>query len=161
MPFLKILRDNREQKPWNFENVAAEIEDVTLTTGDYSMEEFCNYDEGNDTYTTNYAIERKAGEDFVNSITHSRDRFLNEIKRASDWDSELQVLIEEPKTLFKRQQGFMQYRDVSPAAIFGTIEDWERYYNVKFRFVGTRERGQRIAFDALSSRLRSMLTTES
>jgi len=54
----------------------------------------------------------------------------------------------------------MRYRDVPPSQLFETVETWERYYNVEFRFVGTRERGMQITFDALSSRLRSLLTSE-
>jgi ERCC4-type nuclease len=160
MVVLRILRDTREQKPWEFEDFPVQTEDVTLTTGDYTLAEFCEYDEVNDTYHPYYAIERKAGQDFIQSITHSRDRFLAEIKRASDWDETLSVLIEEPKTLFKRQRGFMQYRDITPSQIFGTVDKWEQFYNVEFVFVGSRERGQQRTFDALSSRLLSSLTSE-
>jgi ERCC4-type nuclease len=161
MVYLNILRDNREQKPWSFNDFSVNTMDETLNTGDYTLAEFCEHDEENDTYYPNYAIERKAGQDFVSSITRHRSRFLKEVKRASDWDSELLVLIEEPKRLFKRQQGFMRYRDVTPASIFGTVEEWERFYNVEFRFVGTRQRGQQITFDTLSSRLRAQLTSPS
>lgn len=159
MVYLTILRDNREQKPWEFENFPAEVVGETINTGDYTLAEFCDHDEDKDTYYPSYAVERKAGQDFVSSITQDRERFLKEVKRAAEWNSELLVLIEEPKTMFKRQRGFMQYRDVAPSQIFGTVEKWERYYNVNFRFAGTRERAQQIAFDALSSRLRSLLTS--
>ena len=160
MVFLNILRDTREQRGWEFKDQTADVKDVTITTGDYTLAEFCDYDEENDTYYPNYAVERKAGQDFVSSVTRDRDRFLAEVKRASDWDAPLRVLIEEPKRLFKRQQGFMRFRDVAPSSLFGTIGSWERNHNVEFTFVGTRERGQRLAFDAFSSRLRSLLTSE-
>lgn len=153
-----ILRDNREQKGWEFENHPVVISDETINTGDYTLAEFCDHDEEKDTYYPDYAIERKAGEDFVKSITIDRGRFLDEIKRASEWDSELIILIEESKTFFRRQRGFMKYRDVSPNQIFGTVNKWERYYNVDFRFAGNRERCQQIAFDTLTTRLRSHLT---
>jgi len=93
MVFLNILRDNREQKGWDFENFAVAVEDKTLETGDYTLAEFCHHDEENDTYYPDYAVERKAGEDFVKSLTHDIDRFRKEVKRASDWDSKLLVLI--------------------------------------------------------------------
>ena len=157
MSLLTILRDNREQKGWEFDDVDATVEDVTIRTGDYTLAEFCEYDEKNDTYVPKYSIERKGGQDLVGSLTSGRDRFLDEIKRASDWDSELTVLIEEPKTTYKRQQKFMRHRDVSPAQIFGTVEKWEEYYNVDFRFVGTRERAQQIVFDMFRTRLQGML----
>lgn len=159
MVHLTILRDNREQKPWEFENFPATMKDATINTGDYTLAEFCDHDEEKDTYYPSYGVERKGGQDFVSSITRDRDRFLNEVKRAADWNSELLVLIEEPSRTFKRQQDFMRYRDVAPSQIFGTVEKWERYYNVEFRFVGTRERAQQTAFDALSTRLRAMLTS--
>jgi ERCC4-type nuclease len=155
-----ILRDNREQKPWDFDNYPVTTEDVTLSTGDYTLPELCDYDEENDTYIPHFAIERKAGNDFVSSITHHRERFLREIKRTSEWESPLPVLIEEPKTLFRRQEGFMQYRDIAPSQIFGTVDDWESYYNVKFHFVGTRDRGQQFSYDSLASRLRSELISD-
>lgn len=157
MVHLTILRDNREQKPWEFKNLPVTTEGVTITTGDYTLAEFCDYDEENETYHPNYAIERKAGQDFISSITRDRDRFKKEIKRASDWDEKLRVLIEEPKRKFKRQMGFMQYRDVKWPQISGTIESWEKFYNVNFEFVGTRERAQQEAFKALSARLSGFL----
>lgn len=160
MVHLTILRDTRERKPWEFENFPVDTQNETITTGDYTLAEFCDHDEERDTYYPSYAIERKGGRDFVNSITRDRDRFQDEIKRASDWENELQVLIEEPKTLFSRERGFMKHNKVTTSQIFGTIESWERYYNVNFRFAGSRERCQQIAFDILSSRLRSTLVSD-
>lgn len=157
MSLLTILRDNREQKGWEFDDLDATVEDATIRTGDYTIAEFCDYDEKNETYVPNYAIERKGGQDLVSSLTSGRDRFLDEIKRTSGWDSKLIVLIEEPRTTYKRQQKFMRHRDVSPAQIFGTVEKWEEYYNVDFRFVGTRERAQQIVFSEFQSRLQKLL----
>lgn len=160
MVHLNILRDNREQLPWNFDKQDVTVEDVTLDTGDYTLAEFCDYDEVNDTYLPWYAIERKSGDDFIDSITGSRERFKNEIKRASDWESPLRVFIESPKTVFKRQQDFMEYRDVSWASIKGTVDTWEQYYNVEFSFIGGREACQQKAFDTLSTNLRATLLSD-
>lgn len=157
MVHLTILRDTRENKGWEFEQQNVTVEDATLATGDYTLAKFCDYDADSDTYHPFYAIERKAGQDFVSSITQGRERFQNEIKRASDWECPLLVLIEEPRTTFKRKRGFMQHRSVSPSQIFGTVDDWERYYNVDFQFVGTRERAQQRTYDTLSTRLRANL----
>ena len=157
---LTIIRDNREQKPWSFENYPVETTGETITTGDYTLAEFCDHDEENNTYQPNFAIERKRGKDFVSSITRDRDRFLNEVKRAAEWECPMPVLIEEPRTTFKRMQGFMQYRDMSPKQIFGTVEKWERYYNVEFHFVGTRERAQQRAYESLATRLRTNLISQ-
>lgn len=159
MVSINILRDNREQKPWEFENFDATTEDVTINTGDYTLAELCRHDEEKDTYYPNYAIERKAGRDFFKSITRNSDRFKAEINRTSDWDTKLRVLVEEPKRTFKRQQKFMRYNEMSWKQISGIIGRWEREYNVSFEFVGTRERAQRIAFDALFSQLRAVLNS--
>jgi ERCC4-type nuclease len=159
MVHLDILRDNREQTGWDFDNHPATVHGETLSTGDYTLARLCNHDEIRDTYHPKYAIERKSGEDFVSSITHDRSRFKEEIKRASAWDEPLWVLVEAPRTLFKRQRGFMQYRDVAPSQIFGTVDSWEEGYNVEFGFVGTRENAQAVAFDALACRLASSLVS--
>jgi hypothetical protein len=113
-----------------------------------------------DTYYPRFAIERKAGEDFVKSITYNRDRFRKEIKRAEDWDSELLVLIEAPKKVFQHGLGFMEYRDVKASQIFGTVNSWERYYNVEFQFGGTRHECQKVAYNAFYHRLGSNLLSD-
>jgi len=51
----------------------------------------------------------------------------------------------------------MQYRDLTWKQVNGTIESWEKYYNVDFRYAGSRERAQKIAYDELLSRLRATL----
>jgi hypothetical protein len=60
MAVFTILVDNREQKPWLFEGYPVETRNVTLKTGDYTLEQFCEYDDANDTYIPNLAVERKA-----------------------------------------------------------------------------------------------------
>lgn len=160
MIHLEILRDNREQKGWDFENFPVTVHDETINTGDYTLAELCRHDPEKDTYYPRYAVERKAGQDFVSSITRDRERFQEEVKRTSDWDSELLVLIEEPRRTFKRQQGFMNYRDVTWPQIEGTVDSWQRHYNVDFQFVGTRERAQQKAFDALGAKLRASLVSD-
>lgn len=154
---LTILRDNRERKPWSFEKCPASVRDVTLNTGDYTLAEFCDHDGELDTYYPEYAIERKAGMDFANSIGQNRERFKNEIKRASDWFSPLTVLIEAPKISSRYQDTFLDKTNMSRDQIFGTIDAWERHYNVTFRFAGSRIKAQQIAYDMLSSQLRSRL----
>lgn len=154
---LSILRDNREQKPWSFDGFDANVRDATINTGDYTLPQLCRHNEELDTYYPHFAVERKAGEDFAESITSNRDRFKKEIKRASDWECPLLVLIESPRRTFRRREGFMQYRDLTWKQVKGTIESWEKYYNVDFRYAGSRERAERIAYDELLSRLRAML----
>ncbi len=94
---LQILRDNREQTGWDFTDFDAQVSGETITTGDYTLVEFCDHEPDNDTYFPQFAVERKSGEDFVSSVTRDRDRFLAEIKRASEWTDPLPVLIEDKK----------------------------------------------------------------
>lgn len=160
MVTLTILRDNREQKGWGFDDFDATVSDETINTGDYTLETFCDHDEQNDTYYPRYAVERKSGSDFLNSITRDRERFKSEIKRASDWECPLLVLIEEPKSPSRyKSDYFLDHFDGTRSQVFGTVDEWERYYNVKFVFAGSRQNAERKAYASLSSRLRAVLTS--
>jgi ERCC4-type nuclease len=154
---LTILRDNRERKPWGFDRQDAEVSDETLETGDYTIAELCDHDPKRDTYIPNYAVERKSGDDFINSITRDRDRFKREIKRASEWSSPMLVIIEEPKEPSRYQETWIDRYDMTRSQIFGTVDEWGRHYNVNFRFAGNRDRAQRIAYDCLASALQASL----
>lgn len=143
-----ILVDSREQKPFTFESYAiVETQEATLNTGDYTLAELCDEEDG--TYYPNLAVERKAGQDFLQSVTTNRDRFSDEIDRAEDWAEPMPVYIEEPWNTYKYSTGFMQYRDVHPNAIQGTVEAWTEYKNVEFHFFSGRERAQQETFDIL------------
>jgi ERCC4-type nuclease len=158
MPTLEILRDTREQKGWNFDGFDATVVDETLNTGDYTLAQFCSHEEENDTYYPEYAIERKSGSDFISSITHNRERFKNEIKRAKSWETPLKVIIEEPRNPSRYHDDyFLNYYDVTQSQVFGTVDTWERHYNVEFIFAGSRQRAEQKAFDYLSSHLRGEL----
>jgi ERCC4-type nuclease len=157
MPSLHIIRDTREQQPWKFEGFDASLSDETITTGDYTLAELCDHDERNDTYHPNYAIERKSTQDFVSSITSGRERFKEEIKRASEWESPLSVYVEASKRDFGKRGSALRYVNIQPTHVFGTVDDWERYYNVDFRFVGTRKRAQQKAYADLRNQLRANL----
>lgn len=160
MPHMTILRDTREGKPWEFDEFDVTLKDVTLKTGDYTLAEFCEVDD-NDTYHPVYAVERKSGSDFLSSITSQRERFRAEIKRASDWACPLKVIIEEPKEPSRYQDDyFMNYVDISRSQVFGTVDSWERNYNVSFIFAGNRGRAQRKAHASLLAQLRSHLISE-
>jgi ERCC4-type nuclease len=150
MTFVTILRDNREKKPYKFapyDTVATR--DVTLSTGDYTLAKFCTYDDETNTYHPSYSVERKAGQDFVKSITYHRERFKNEVKRAGDWPEPLRVVIEEPWETYRDEQDFMQYRDVHPRQIKGTIDAWENHYNVLFSFHSGRGAAEQETLDML------------
>lgn len=66
-----IITDTREQKPFVFtcKTVARKLD-----TGDYSI----------DGLTHRVAIERKGLQDFINSVTNDRARFMREVKRMAE-----------------------------------------------------------------------------
>jgi len=158
MTTLEVLRDNREQKGWGFENQDVTIRDETLSTGDYTLEVFCDHDITRDTYIPSFAIERKSGDDFVSSITSDRERFKSEIKRASDWDRPLCVIIEEPRKPSRYQDShYLDFYNITEPQVLGIVETWEECYNVQFSFARSRELAQQQAYDTLSMWLRSYL----
>lgn len=140
-----ILRDKREQHPWEFEEIPIETRDVTLSTGDYSVPAHCSYDPELETYHPKFAVERKSGPDFLSSITWERDRFKREIQRASRWEQPLSVVVETSWQSILRNRGCMANRDVHPAQVAGTIGAWSNYYNVAFHFTETRRQAERCA----------------
>lgn len=154
MTIATILVDNREQKPWPFDNYPVDTEGATIATGDYTLAEFCEADD-NDTYHPSFAVERKSGQDFVSSITSGRSRFKREIRRADEWDAPLEVVIEAPWTTFMQELDFMRYRQVTPSQIKGTVGAWSDRYNANFFFAGTRGAAEQYAFDVLLTRLRT------
>jgi ERCC4-type nuclease len=154
MTLATILRDNREQKPYEFRVQPVDTRDVTLLTGDYTIVDLCDHDDKNDTYLPSFAVERKTGPDFLNSITHQRERFKDEIKRATEWEHPLEVVIEETYTTFTQNLGFMKRRKVSPNQVTGTVDVWSDCYNVNFYFAGNRRNGERHTFEKLMEWLR-------
>lgn len=130
-----VLRDTREQEGYGyyFDDYPVEVKEVTLTTGDYAVQEPGYYGK-NGTYHTPFAVERKAKDDLISSITSDRDRFEREIGRASDWDAPMPVVVEAPFMVFKKGQ---YYANVHPNAIIGTVDKWPNYKNVDFFFADT------------------------
>ena len=141
-----VLRDTREKHPWTFEHLPVEIRDVTLSTGDYTVPEYCTHDSELDTYRPHFAVERKSGHDFLTAITWDRNRFKRELQRAAEWTHPLSVVVETSWRTLLRNRGCMGRRDVHPPQVVGTVTAWSRHYNVAFHFVETRKRGALCAF---------------
>lgn len=160
MVIATILVDNREQKPYEFEGYPVDTESVTLRTADYTLARFCDYDESYDTYTPRLGVERKSGPDLLQSITHSRKRFKKEIKRAADWPEELKIVIETSRETIENDDDFMQYRDVHPNQVLGTIDAWDTHYNADFSFEGSRHQAEQCTFDTLMTWLRTYRSDE-
>lgn len=148
MKMFTILQDNREKTPYDFSRMpAVEVEEVTLETGDYAIKEFCTHDPKRDTWVPRFAVERKAENDFLNSITWERERFKAEIERADGWPVPLTVIVESPRHVFENET---HYRDVSSNQVFGTIDAWAQHYNVDFFFRDDRRVAADLAFDFLA-----------
>ena len=141
-----ILRDNREQRPWTFDGCAVETRDVTLSTGDYAVPTHCNHDPEPNTYHPRFAVERKSGHDFLTALTWERDRFISELRRATEWPQPLAVVVETSWQTLLRNRGCMRRRDIHPNQIVGTLSAWTRHYNVAFRFAESRRRAELCAF---------------
>jgi len=141
-----ILRDTRERRPWTFEGCPVETRDVTLATGDYAVPGHCTRDPEADTYHPRFAVERKTGHDFLTSLTHDRERFESELRRAAGWSQPLSVVVETSWETLLRDRGCMAWRDVHPNQVAGTVTAWAHRYNVAFRFVETRRRAELCAF---------------
>ncbi len=143
-----ILRDTREQEGYGyyFEDYPVDVKEITLTTGDYAVEE-AGYYGNNQTYHTPFAVERKAKGDLVSSlIKPARDRFEDEIARADDWEAPMPVVVEAPFAVFKKGQ---YYSDVHPNAIIGTVDKWPNYKNVDFFFRSTRDDAEKFTYQML------------
>ena len=154
MPLCVILCDSREQKGYDFQRYPVATETATLTTGDYTLAEFCDYDADLDTYHPYFAVERKNANDFLSSISSNRERFKEEIKRASDWNEPLKVVVEAPWTVFTNNHGPMEYRSLTPSQVEGTVREWSKYYNVSFHFASDRTAAEQYTFDELVTRYR-------
>lgn len=142
-----ILRDTREQDGYGyyFEDYPVEVKEVTLTTGDYAVQE-TGYYGNNGTYHTPFAVERKAKGDLISSISSDRDRFKREIKRAEDWESPMPVVVEAGRPVFENGN---YYADVHPNAVIGTVEKWPNYMNVDFFFSDSAADAEKRTFEFL------------
>ncbi len=147
---MTMLRDTREKQPWTFESCPVETRDVTLSTGDYALAGHCRRDPALDTYSPQFAVERKSGPDFLSSLTWDRDRFERELRRAANWPQPLAVVVETSWSTLLGNRGCMARREVHPNQIAGTVRSWADQYNVAFHFTDTRQQAERCALLVLA-----------
>lgn len=143
-----ILRDTREQDGYGyyFDDYPVEVKRVTLTTGDYAVQEPGHYGKNN-TYHTPFAVERKAKGDLVSSLIRpERERFEDEIERAKGWDAPMPVVVEAPLAVFREGQ---YYSDVHPNSIIGTVDKWPQYKNVDFFFADSPTDAEKRTYEFL------------
>jgi ERCC4-type nuclease len=130
-----IITDSREQQPLRFTRYPSEI--AGLTTGDYSVKGF----------ESDFAVERKALDDLLHSITTERERFMREVDRLRGYDfarllivgTEAQVMARayrsrmEPKSVLASLLG-IEARGLPvawarcPEVAANMVEAWAGYY---------------------------------
>lgn len=142
-----VLRDTREQDGYGyyFEDYPVKVKEVTLKTGDYSIQEPGHYG-NNGTYYPPFAVERKAKDDLVKSIGADRDRFEREISRADDWEAPMPVIVETEKDTLREGH---YYSNVHPNSVIGTINKWPQYKNIDFFFSPNSADAERRTFEFL------------
>jgi DNA excision repair protein ERCC-4 len=130
-----IITDTREQTPLRFTRYPSEV--AGLTTGDYSIKGF----------ESDFAVERKALDDLLHSLTTERDRFLREVDRLRGFDfARLVVIGTEAQVMARAYRSRMEPRAVlasllgiearglpvcwarSPEVAACMVEAWAAYY---------------------------------
>jgi DNA excision repair protein ERCC-4 len=110
---LHVLRDTREQTPWQFSpDVIVEV--VTLATGDYSLGGFSD----------RVAIERKSLPDLVACVGPERERFLDCCRRLRDYETKAIVV----EASVRDVTGHRYRSQMNPSSVIGTtIAIWADY----------------------------------
>lgn len=129
-----IIRDTREQQGYDWRD--REVEERKLNYGDYALEG----------YEDLAVVERKNPDDFLNSITHDRDRFERELWRAKRDGAKMHVVVEKPWSYFRDDE---YYRRVHPNAIRGTVKSWTTKHWVTWRFEPLRISAKNTTLDIL------------
>jgi len=121
---MTIVIDTREKLPYSFYD--RDVVRKGLKTGDYSIEG----------YEHVFAVERKSLDDYLQSITHHRDRFEREVQRGAEM-AEFEVVIEADEEEVRKGN---YRRDVAPLAAINTASAWSRpdRYNVPFHWAKNR-----------------------
>tara|TARA_Y100000310_G_scaffold345513_1_gene465840 strand:+ start:9743 stop:10675 length:933 start_codon:yes stop_codon:yes gene_type:complete len=133
----KILIDTREQKPLKFDR---ETVLQKLDYGDYAF--------SHSEHTCNCHIERKSLADFISTMSGGHDRFIKEIERAREENSNLIILVEENLNNalgFKYLPHISKKIKASPEFIFHRVRNLiQQYSNIQFLFVNGRKESSRI-----------------
>lgn len=119
-----ILIDTREQKPWNFGSDTP-TQRIALPSGDYTilgMEQ-------------EIAIERKSLNDLVNTLIHSKKRFIKELTRLRSYRAKAVAIEASLEDVI-----FHNYKsEAHPNTVLGIINCFEHIYQVPFHFWGCRQ----------------------
>ena len=132
---MRIIIDNREQRPFSFEGYPVEIERGTLTTGDYSVPGF----------EDRVAAERKSLGDLMGCLTSGRERFTRELDRLRSYESVV-VVVEAP---FEHLADGRYRSKMHPDAAVQSVISIIQAYRMPIVFFPNRLRAERFVFDFL------------
>lgn len=136
-----IIVDSREQAPYQF---SCPVEVGTLPTGDYSLKGF----------EDRVAIERKALDDLIGSLTSGRKRFERELQRSRAYDY-FAIVIE--ASLSDLNNGSYRSR-MTPTSAVQSILALSVRYRVPVWFAENRQSGQKITESLLMKYARDICT---
>lgn len=125
-PELTVVVDTREQRPWSFPDLQTVVQ--KLDAGDYSFrggESSC-------------AIERKSLDDYVQSVTHGRERFMREIDRLAGLDNAAVLVEADPSDLWRESY---QSR-ATPQSLWASALAITSDHGVPVLFCGGRKHAQ-------------------
>jgi len=141
---VRVLVDTREQTPWTFAELGAEIERAGLPTGDYCLP--------GDEYA--FVIERKSGPDWLGTLGKGWERFSREMNRARS----MVVIVEAPLDAFV--WGMESGQIVPPAGctqmqpqfLYRRWAEVVGRHGVSLFFCSDREQAERMAWAILRGR---------
>jgi len=135
---LLVIRDTREQAPWEFNGLPVTVTVATLKSGDYTLA-------GGSTF----CIERKSGSDFIASITWGRERFERELGRMAGGGA---IIVEAGLhdllygSFNRRPRGGQR---VHPNAMLGTVASFLLRFGVPTFFASSRADAEALAYHLL------------
>lgn len=125
-----IVIDTREQRPWRFSEGIATVR-AALPAGDYSVQGL----------EDRIRIERKTLDDFVNSCTHERARFLREIVKLQG--VEFRAIVVEAALLDVAKHAYRS--KAKPRSIVASAVAFHVDYGVPVLWAGDHRRAGRFA----------------
>lgn len=149
---LEVYVDTREKTPYQFRHYDVETTVKTLETGDYCLKGD-GVDMTEKTFSPHYTIERKGASDFLSSISHNRERFENELRRANELAYRMPIIISSPWGYFSNNR---YMRDVHPNAVDSTVDAHVNTFNVEYFFQRDKRKAEQLAYEFLEWRSETM-----
>lgn len=132
---LYVIRDSREQQPFQFSGYPVDLSTNALAAGDYSLRGF----------ERRIAVERKSLSDLVGCLGTDRERFERELARLRGYDFAA-VVVEAPAEFL--QQGKYLGKLDAKAAWQSCVAFMQRY-RIPFVWCRDRDDAEQTTFDIL------------